>query len=129
VLFYVSSPSSSEADNTIRALIEGKMIEKGYQKAGMLEAANVNVTYKYSIKQYGEPDYAVWRFRVAVLDVRKGDLADMDLCWEGETYSAGRSTDVALVTPYFIDVLFENYDTTVSKKNFSRHVIYTPRLR
>jgi hypothetical protein len=122
VLFYVSSNLSSTADDRITALIEAKMIQKGFQKASVIEAANVGLTYKYSIAQYGEPDYSVWRFEVAVLGLRQRVPGETELFWEGKIYSAGRTRDIGLIAPHFIDVLFENYDTTVLKKNFSRHL-------
>jgi hypothetical protein len=138
VLFYVSSNSSSTADDRITALIEAKMIEKGFQKASSIQAANVGITYNYSIDQGGsvpyrhsidqqgsvpsDRDYSVWRFQVAVLGLRQRTPGETELFWEGKIYSAGTSRDIGLIAPHFIDVLFENYDTTVLKKNFSRHL-------
>jgi hypothetical protein len=116
VLFYVSSNSSSETDNKITALIERKMIEKGYHKASVLEAANVGVTYKCTIDQYSGPAYSVWHFQVAVRDLRSPD--NIEIFWKGQTHSAGESRNIELIAPYFIDVLFKNYGKTVSKGNF-----------
>jgi len=134
VLFYVSSNSSSGTDDKIRALIEAKMIDKGFQKASAIEAANVGVTYKYLINQYGEPDYSVWHFQVDLLDLRQRIPDKIELFWQGEIYSASTSRDIGLVAPYFVDVVFENYDRTVPKKNFSRQIelfkqISIPRLK
>jgi hypothetical protein len=134
VLFYVSSDSSSRTDDKITALIEAKMVDKGFQKASAMGAANVGVTYKYSINQYAEPDYSVWHFQVDVLDLRQRIPDNIELFWQGEIYSAGTSRDIGLIAPYFIDVLFENFDRTVPRKNFSRQIelfkhISMPRLK
>ena len=116
VSFYVSSNSSSATDHKITALIETKMIEKGFQKASVIEAANVAITYKYWIDQYVEPDYSAWHFQVTLLDLRYPD--EIRLFWQGQAYSAGRSRNIDLIAPYFVDVLFKNFGRTVSKENF-----------
>ena len=116
VLFYVTSNSSSATDRQITDLIENKMTEQGFQKAGMIEAANVGVTYKYSSDQYGNPDYSVWHLHITLLDLRYP--GESRLFWQGQTYSAGSSRNIQMIAPYFIDVLIKNYDRTVPKKNF-----------
>ena len=59
----LSSDSLSLTECNILALIEGKMSERGYQKANSFESANVGVVYKYSIDPAGSvhsyPDSAV----------------------------------------------------------------------
>ena len=123
-------------DHNITALIEAKMIAKGFQKASSIEAANVGVLYKYSIDPQGSihsaPDYAVGghttytvyprHFQVAVFDLRKRDPDKIDFFWQGEIYSPGTSRNVGLIAPYFIDVLFENYGKTISNKSFTRQL-------
>jgi hypothetical protein len=133
-LFYVSPNSLSVTDQNIKALIEAKLIEKGYQKAASPETANIGVVYKYSIDQngstYSEPDYALGgyathtiyprHFQIAIVDLMKRKPDQVEFFWQGEVYSAGSSRNIALVAPYFIDALFENYGKTVSNVGFSR---------
>lgn len=136
-LFHVSPNSLSVTDRNISALIEAKLIEKGYQKATTPEAANVGVVYKYSFDSSGSvhsvPDYAVGghatyttyprHFQIAVFDLRKPLSQDkITFLWQGEIYSAGMSRNIGFLAPYFIEVLFENYGQTVSNKTFGKVV-------
>ena len=123
-------------ERNISALIEAKMSEKGYQKANSIESANVGVLYKYSV----DPSGSVWsgqdgaggqatyttfprHFMIGVIDLQKSKVPEkIEFLWQGELYSAGTSRNISLLAPHFIDVLFENYGTTVSNKRFSKVV-------
>ena len=133
----ISSDSLSLTERNISALIEAKMSTRGYQKANSIESANVGVMYKYSIDPTGSissvPDYSTGgqttyttyprHFMLGVIDLQKSKLPEMiEFLWQGELYSAGRSRNISLLAPHFIDVLFENYGTTVSNKRFSKVV-------
>jgi uncharacterized protein DUF4136 len=135
-LFIVISPDSlSLTERSISALIEAKMSKRGYQKAESIESANVGVMYKYSIDPTGSmssvPDYSTGgqvtyttyprHFMIGVIDLQKSKLPEkIEILWQGELYSAGTSRNISLLAPHFIDVLFENYGTTVSNKRFSK---------
>lgn len=133
----ISSDSLSLTERNISALIEAKMSTRGYQKANSIESANVGVMYKYSIDPTGSissvPDYSTGgqttyttyprHFMLGVIDLQKSKLPEkIEFLWQGELYSAGTSRNISLLAPHFIDVLFENYGTTVSNKRFSKVV-------
>ncbi len=136
--FIVISPDSlSLTERNISALIEAKMSKRGYQKANSIESANVGVMYKYSIDPSGSissvPNYSTGgqatyttyprHFMIGVIDLQKSKVPErIEFLWQGELYSAGTSRNISLLAPYFIDVLFENYGTTVSNKSFSKIV-------
>jgi|CXWL01.1.fsa_nt_gi hypothetical protein len=131
-MFFVISPDSlSLTERNISALIEAKMSEKGYQKANSIESANVGVLYKYSVDpsgsvwggQDGQAIYTIFprHFMIGVIDLQKSKVPEkIEFLWQGELYSAGTSRNISLLAPYFIDVLFESYGTTVSNKKFSK---------
>ena len=122
----------SLTDRTISARIEAKMSERGYRKAMSLEAATVGVLYKYSIDPLGNvqniPEFPIYttyprRFMIAVIDLRKSKLPDKpEFLWQGEVYSLGDSTNLSVLAPDFIDVLFEYFGTTISNKEFSKRI-------
>jgi hypothetical protein len=133
LFFIVLKDSISVTDRNIIGIIEARLTEIGYQKATSFEGANVGVLFSYSIDPngsiYSEPDYAVGghntytafprHFQLAVIDLKKSKVPDkVELLWQGEIYSAGRSRNIGLVAPYFIEVLFENYGKTVSNQTF-----------
>jgi hypothetical protein len=130
-MFVVISPDSlSLTERTISARIEAKMSERGYRKAASPEAASVGVLYKHSIDPVGSiqnvPDFPIYttyprRFMIAVIDLQKSKIPEkLEFLWQGEAYSAGDSTNMSLLAPYFIDVIFENYGTTITNKAFSK---------
>jgi len=137
-MFIVISPDSlSLTERNISALIEAKMSKRGYQKATSIESANVGVMYKYSIDptgsissvsnypQEGQTTYTTYprHFMIGVIDLQKSKVPEkIEFLWQGELYSAGKSRNITLLAQDFIDVLFENYGTTVSNKRFSKEV-------
>jgi hypothetical protein len=137
LFFVISKDSMSVTERNITALIEARMIENGYQKAGSLERANVGVVYKYSVDPNGSinsvPDYAAGghatyttyprNFQIALIDLRRSKSPDtVEFFWQGEVYSAGTSRNMGVIAPYFIEVLFENYGKSVSNKVFQKQV-------
>jgi hypothetical protein len=140
-LFIVISPNSlSLAEHNITALIEKKMSERGYKKANSRESANVAVLYKYSIGTgqidvSSSPDF-VWGgqkiestttyprfFQIMVVDLKKSKIPEkIDIIWQGEVYSSGSSANISKLVIHFVDVLFENYGTTVTNKSFFKVV-------
>jgi len=137
MFFVIAQDSFSVTERNISALIEAKMSEKGYQRAPSLEAANVGVIYKYSIDPSGSvhsvPDYAVGghqtyttyprKFQITVIDLQKSKIPEkVEFLWQGELYSAGASRNISELAPYFIEVLFENYDRSVSNRKFSKEL-------
>jgi hypothetical protein len=131
-MFIVISPDSlSLTERNISALIEAKMSKRGYRKANSIESANVGVLYKYSIDptgsvsgdSYGVDTTYPRHFMIGVIDLQKSKVPEkVEFLWQGELYSAGTSRNISLLAPYFIDVLFENYGTTISNKSFSKIV-------
>lgn len=132
VFTVISQDPLSLTDRTISARIEAKMSERRYRKAISPEAANVGVLYKYSIDPLGSvqnvPDFPIYttyprRFMIAVIDLRKSKLPDKpEFLWQGEVYSMGESTNLSVLAPDFIDVLFEYFGTTISNKEFSKRI-------
>ncbi len=128
----ISQDPLSLTDRTISARIEAKMSERGYRKAMSPETANVGVLYKYTIDPLGNvqniPDFPIYttyprRFMIAVIDLRKSKLPDKpEFLWQGEVYSLGESTNLSVLAPDFIDVLFEYFGTTISNKEFSKRI-------
>ena len=109
----------------------------GERKATSGEAANIGVLYKYSIDPLGnvhsDPDFVVGghqtyttyprHFMIAVVDLQKSKMPEKtEIIWQGELYSAGTSRNISVLAPYFIEVLFESYGTTVSNKIFSKQI-------
>ena len=139
--FTVICPDSlSLTERNITALIEKKMSEHGFVMAASREAANVAVLYKYSIgsgrtRVSSHPDF-VWGgqktvsstsyphvFRLAMVDLEKSDIPEkMEIIWLGEVHSSGSISNISKLVPYFIDVLFENYEKTVTNKSFGKVV-------
>jgi hypothetical protein len=137
--FTVISPDSlSLTERNITTLIEKKMSEHGYAKATSNEAANVAVLYKYSIgpgrtRVSSHPDF-VWGgqkvvsstsyprfFRLAIVNLEKSDIPEkMEIIWLGEVYSSGSISNISKLAPYFVDILFENYETAVTDKTFHK---------
>lgn len=140
-LFTVISPDSlSLTDRNISSLIEAKMSERGYKKAPSRAAANVAVLYKYSLGSgrthvSSSPDF-VWGgqkvestttyprfFQIVVVDLEKSKIPEkIEIIWQGEVYSSGSSTNISKLAVHFVDVLFENYGSSVTNKNFFKVV-------
>lgn len=131
-----SSDLLSLTEKNITALIETKMSERGYTKAGSREAANVAVFYKYSVglgrtHVSSSPDF-VWGgqkvvsttvyprfFQIVVVDLERSKLPEkIEIIWHGEVYSSGSSANISKLAGHFIDELFENFGTTVTNKRF-----------
>ena len=144
--FTVICPDSlSLTERNITALIEKKMSEHGYVMAASREAANVAVLYKYSIGSgrthvSSHPDF-VWGgqqvvsstsyprvFILAMVDLEKSDIPEkMEIIWQGEIHSSGSSSNISWLAPYFIDILFENLEKTVTNKSFGKVMYPKPR--
>ena len=140
-LFTVISPDSlSLTERNISGLIEAKMSERGYRKAASRAAANVAVLYKYSFGSgrthvSSSPDF-VWGgqkvestttyprfFEIVLVDLEKSKLPEkIEIIWQGEVYSSGSSTNISKLASHFIDLLFENYGSTVTNKSFLKVV-------
>lgn len=140
-LFTVISPDSlSLTERNISSLIEAKMSERGYRKAASRAVANVAVLYKYSFGSgrthvSSSPDF-VWGgqkvestttyprfFQIVLVDLEKSKIPDkIEIIWQGEVYSSGSSTNFSKLAVHFVDVLFENYGSTVTNKNFFKVV-------
>jgi len=140
-LFTVISPDSlSLTDRNISGLIEVKMSERGYKKATSQASANVAVLYKYSLGSgrtdvSSSPDF-VWGgqkvqstttyprfFQIVVVDLEKSKLPEnIEIIWQGEVHSAGSSTNMSKLAVHFVNVLFENYGSNVTNKNFYKVV-------
>lgn len=138
-LFKVISPDSvSLTERIIKEHIEKKMAEHGYRKASPEEVPNVAVPYKYSVGSgiasvSSSPDF-VWGgqrvessseyprfFEIVLVDLEKSKApADTKIIWQGEVYSSGSSTNISRLAPHFIDVLFENYGSTITNRRFSK---------
>lgn len=116
------------------------MEECGYKKAASREVANVAVLYNYSIGPgrtsiSSSPDF-VWGgqqvestttyprfFQLIIVDLEKSKIPEkIEIIWQGEIYSSGSSSNITSLAAYFIDVLFENYGSTVTNKNFFKVV-------
>lgn len=140
-LFQVDSPDSiSLTERIIREQIEKKMAEHGYKKASSGEVPNVGIIYKYSVGSgvtsvSSSPDF-VWGgqrvesaseyprfFQIVLIDLEKSKAPEtIKIIWQGEIYSSGSSTNISRLAPHFIDVLFENYGSTVTNKLFSKFI-------
>ena len=140
-LFKVISPDSvSLTERIIREHIEKKMTEHGYRKASPEEVPNVAVLYKYSVGSgiasvSSSPDYVMGGqkvsssseyprfFEIVLVDIEKSKApADTKIIWQGEVYSSGSSTNISRLAPHFIDVLFDNYGSTVTNKRFTQFI-------
>lgn len=139
--FTVVAPDSlSLTDRHISMLIEKKMAERGYIKADSPKTANVAVLYKYSIGPgrthiSSSPDF-VWGgkqvkssttyprfFQVVIVDLEKSKIPEkIEIIWQGELRSSGSSENISKLATHFIDVLFENYGSTVMNKSFFKVV-------
>lgn len=140
-LFTVISPDSlSLTERNISSLIEAKMSERGYRKAASRAAASVGVLYKYSFGSgrthvSSSPDFVMGGqkvnstttyprfFEIVLVDLEKSKFPEnIEMIWQGEVYSSGSSTNISKLAVHFVDVLFENYGSTVTNKNFSKVV-------
>jgi hypothetical protein len=129
-MFIVLSPDSlSLTESIISARIEEKMSTRGYGKATSLEAANIGVRYKYSVDpgsvsvdSNGQADWEFPRhFQIVVIDLQKSKMPEKaEVLWQGQVDSTGTSTNISLLAPVFIEVLFENYGETVTNKSFRK---------
>jgi hypothetical protein len=116
------------------------MSEHGYVKAASRETANVAVLYKYSIgpgrthvsshpgfkgRTEVESSTSYPRlFQLAIVDLEKSDIPEkMEMIWQGEIHSRGSISNISRLAPYFIDILFENYDKTVTNKPFGKVIV------
>lgn len=132
----VQRDSLSLTDRNISKLIESKMVERGFVKASSSESANIAVLYKYSIGSGSTEissslNYATGMtsvqsntsyprlFELALIDIAKSKtLSNPEILWQGEIYSNGSTSNISLLAPYFIDVLFENYGITITNQKF-----------
>lgn len=140
-LFKVISPDSiSLTERIIRERIEKKMAEHGYRKASPGEVPNVAVLYKYSVGSgitsvSSSPDFVMGGqkvessseyprfFEIVLVDLEKSKApADTKIIWQGEVYSSGSSTNISRLAPHFIDVLFENYGSTITNRRFTKFI-------
>lgn len=139
--FAVAAPDPlSLTDRNISGLIERKMLQTGYIKAPSSKTAKVVVLYRYSIGPAktdvsSSPDF-VWGgqkvestttyprfFEMVLVDTEKSSLPEkIEIIWQGEVRSRGSSENISELAGYFIDVLFENFLTTVTNKTFHKIV-------
>ena len=134
----ISQDSVSYRERMIVGLLEMKMSERGFVKTSASESANVTVQYKYSIgpgrtEVSSSQDYVYGgmnvsssteyprTFEIIVIDDERSKASGkVEIIWQGEIYSSGSSSDMTLLAPNFIDVLYENYGTTTTNKRFFR---------
>lgn len=132
----LSSRELTLTDRRIIEQIEERMVKLGYEKTGPSEA-NVVVLYRYSVGSgssvvSSSPDvvfggervssYAEYphMFEVALVDLKRSKLPDkVELIWQAELRSSGSSSNPSMLTPIFLDELFERYGTTVTNQSFS----------
>ena len=144
--FFVVVPSDffdfTDKHNEMRIvdLIEKKMIEHGYGKAYLPEAATVKIYYKFSIglgQVYGSnsqdfvdskkqmeslseyPNY----FQIYIMGIDHSENEKkIKMIWQGEVYGCGENIDILELAHYFVDVLFDNFDVTVANKKYLKRV-------
>ncbi|MEP6934492.1 MAG: hypothetical protein ABI988_11190, partial [Nitrospirota bacterium] len=120
--------------------IEKKMAEHGYRKVFPEEVPNVAVLYKYSVDSgitsvSSSPDYVMGGqkvessfeyprfFEIVLVDLEKFKAPEASkTIRQKEVYSSGSSTNIARLAPHFIDVLFENYGSTVTNRRLSKFI-------
>jgi hypothetical protein len=134
----VSQDQLSLTDQHIASLIADKLISQGYAKAESLSKADVGVLYSFRVGQgvthtTGVPDYATGgtligsstsypRFlEIILVDLHRSKIPEsVKVIWQGEIRSSGSISNMSALAPGFVDVIFENYGTTVSNKSFTR---------
>ncbi len=144
--FFVVNPSDlfrfteKHTEKRIVDFIENKMVEHGYGKAYSLETANVEVYYKFSIglgqgyhsnsrdfvdsRQQIEslseyPNY----FQIYIIDIeRSKNEKKIKMIWQGEVYGSGENVDILELAQFLVNVLFDNFDSTVTNKKYLKRV-------
>jgi hypothetical protein len=144
--FFVVNPSDlfrfteKRTEKRIVDLIENKMVEHGYGKAYSPETATVEVYYKFSIglgqgyvsnsrdfvdsRQQIEslseyPNY----FQIYIIDIeRSKNEKKIKMIWQGEVYGSGENMDILELAQFLVDVLFDNFDSTVANKKYLKRV-------
>jgi hypothetical protein len=62
-------------------------------------------------------------FQIVVVDLEKSKIPEkIEIIWQREVYSSGSSTNISKLAVHFVDVLFENYGSSVTNKNFFKVV-------
>ncbi len=144
--FFVVNPSDSfrftekRTEKRIVDLIENKMVEHGYGKANPPETATVEVYYKFSIglgQGYlsNSRDFADSRqqieslseypnhFQIYIIDIeRSKNEKKIKMIWQGEVYGSGENMDILELAQFLVDVLFDNFDSTVANKKYLKRV-------
>jgi len=128
--------TKKRTEESIVDLIGNKMVEHGYGKAYLPEAATLEVYYKYSIglgqgsvsnsrdfvdsKQLIEslneyPNY----FQIYIMGIeRLRNGKNIKMIWQGEVYGSGENIDNLELAHYLVEVLFDNFDITVANKKY-----------
>jgi hypothetical protein len=129
-------------EKNIVALIEKKMIDHGYVRANSPETATIAIYYKYSIGP-GQIDVSNYPgfvfggqkiesesccplyFQIILADIERSKKANkIEMIWQGEVHISSSSADSSTLASYFIDVLFDHFDTTLTNqtKTFMQQV-------
>jgi hypothetical protein len=144
--FFVVNPSDlfrfteKRTEKRIVDLIENKMVEHGYGRAYSPETATVEVYYKFSIG-LGEGylsnsrDFADNRqqieslseypnyFQIYIIDIERSKKEKkIKMIWQGEVYGSGENMDILELVQFLVDVLFDNFDSTVTNKKYLKRV-------
>jgi len=136
----VSNESLSLTENNIQKDIASHIEEKGFVQAIDRGDADLIVLYSYSVGDSStvvsgysnivtggtdvystvvRPRY----FEVSILDGKKSQLPEKPvILWQGEIYSQGRSADISLLAPHFIDQIFLHFGETVSNLKFKARI-------
>ncbi len=124
-------------DRQIGNLLSQAMVSRGYMEAADRSSADLALIYSYSVGTghtvvSSSPDFVFGGqevtsstkyprvFEVALVDLKASRLPDDDkILWQGEVYSTGRCSDMAVLAPIFIHAIFKNFGRSVKQDSFA----------
>ena len=135
--FTVVARELSLTDRKIASLLEDKLTARGYQKAASPSHATVAVLFRYSLGSGSSvvssmPDFVFGGqqvvshieyprfFEIVIIDLQRSEIPNkVEIIWQGELRSSGTVSDMSLLSPVFVDALFEYYGKSVKNWRFS----------
>jgi hypothetical protein len=134
--FVVPSDKITLTEKNIHSLIAKEMEKIGFRRTANVADADLTVVYSYSIgggatSVSSSPDF-VWGgqkvgssteypryFFVGIIDrAQTTNPKDPVFIWQGEIYSSGSSSNIALLAESFVTELFKWYGKNVTNKRF-----------
>ena len=125
-------------ERQIQRLIADEMMKLGFVATSSRDSADLAVLYSYNVGEgrtqvSSSPDF-VWggqkveshteyprSFQIAIVDSKASQLPDrVKMLWQGELFSTGSTSDIAVLANHFVSELFRNFGRSETNRRFRR---------